>query len=138
MAEDKIKFLAAVAWINRKLKERDKQFINNKYLIQTEDTDRIVVLLDKDINELDITNNLKTVSIRFNKEEYCFSAEWEIGQPLLVLNLNEESFVFQVDTELCGYTLTHSGIRLDIRILSLLEPILYKFMPDKVLPDQSK
>ena len=32
MAEDKIKFLAAVAWINRKLKERDKQFINNKYL----------------------------------------------------------------------------------------------------------
>ena len=138
MAEDKIKFLAAVAWINRKLKERDKQFINNKYLIQTEDTDRIVVLLDKDINELDITNYLKTVSIRFNKEEYCFSAEWEIGQPLLVLNLNEESFVFQVDTELCGYTLTHSGIRLDIRILSLLEANLYKFMPEKVLPDQSK
>ena len=138
VGEGKIRFLAATAWIHRKLKERDIQFIKSKSLVETTDSYSLVVLLDEDINELDITNNTETISIKSNKIEYCFSAEWEIGQPLLILNLNEDLFVFQIDRKLSGFTLTHSGSKSNVRILSLREANLYKFMPDKILPDQSK
>ena len=136
--DEKIKFLAAAAWINKKLNERDKQFINSKLITQNTDSDRIVVLLGADFNELDIMYNPENITIRLNKKDYCFSADWEIGQPLLVLNVNEESFIFQTDRMLSGFILTHSGIKTDVRILSLREANLYKYMPEKVLPDHSK
>ena len=82
--------------------------------------------------------NPENITIRLNKKDYCFSADWEIGQPLLVLNVNEESFIFQTDRMLSGFILTHSGIKTDVRILSLREANLYKYMPEKVLPDHSK
>jgi propionyl-CoA carboxylase alpha chain len=64
--------------------------------------------------------------------------DWKFGEPLFEAQLNGSLICLQVKRNGAGYTLFHSGFRVDVMVLNPHIAELYALMPEKIEADTSK
>ena len=64
--------------------------------------------------------------------------DWQLGEPVMHVTINGQSFCLQVERIDIGYRLTHRGARVDALVFSPFGAQLHDLMPVKEAPDTSK
>ena len=64
--------------------------------------------------------------------------DWKLGEPLFEAQWNGSLVCLQVERKGAGYSLFHSGLRVDVMVLNPHIAKLYALMPEKVEADTSK
>ena len=64
--------------------------------------------------------------------------DWRSGQPLLCATIGRTAAVFQIDRDGVGFTVTHGGVSLDVKVLEPRVAELLSRMPEKSPPDLSR
>ena len=110
-----------------------------KYRSQSLTAESCVVLINKlDFNisykmVYNQTKNIYDFSIMFKEQSYDFSIKWDIGYPLLSINMDDQTSIVQVTNDISKYRIKHAGF--DIHAI-VKETDIYKL--SKLIPKKSK
>ena len=79
------------------------------------------------------TKNIYDFSIMFKEQSYDFSIQWDIGYPLLSINMDDQTSIVQVTNDISKYRIKHAGF--DIHAI-VRETDIYKL--SKLIPKKAK
>ena len=79
------------------------------------------------------TKNIYDFSIMFKEQSYDFSIKWDIGYPLLSINMDDQTSIVQVTNDISKYRIKHAGF--DVHAI-VRETDIYKL--SKLIPKKSK
>ena len=79
------------------------------------------------------TKNIYDFSIMFKEQSYDFSIKWDIGYPLLSINMDDQTSIVQVTNDISKYRIKHAGF--DIHAI-VRETDIYKL--SKLIPKKAK
>jgi len=79
------------------------------------------------------TKNIYDFSIMFKEQSYDFSIQWDIGYPLLSINMDDQTSIVQVTNDISKYRIKHAGF--DVHAI-VRETDIYKL--SKLIPKKSK
>ena len=79
------------------------------------------------------TKNIYDFFIMFKEQSYGFSIKWDIGYPLLSINMDDQTSIIQVTNDISKYRIKHAGF--DVHAI-VRETDIYKL--SKLIPKKSK
>jgi propionyl-CoA carboxylase alpha chain len=136
--EMKDKFLAVAAFVHTRIAERARQIGQVGIPAEPTGVAPLTVWIGGDAADIEVRFNGGAATVLFDGREIGISADWRIGDPLLVAAIAGETATFQVDRVGTSYRLTHGGAETQVRVLTRRASALNALMPEKVPPDLSK
>ncbi|MGH6989797.1 MAG: acetyl-CoA carboxylase biotin carboxylase subunit [Stellaceae bacterium] len=80
----------------------------------------------------------ETYTVTRDGTPHHIATAWHPGEPLLHAAIGRTSHIFQIDPDGIGFTVTHGGVRLDLKMLSQRAAEFLSRMPEKQPPDLSR
>jgi propionyl-CoA carboxylase alpha chain len=132
------KFLAVAAFVHTRIAARARQIGHSGRPADPSGIAHLTVWVGGDAGDIEVRFNGEAATIGFDGREIDISADWQIGDPLLVAAISGETETFQIDRVGTAYRLTHGGAEAQVRVLTRRASALNALMPEKAPPDLSK
>jgi len=134
-SKSKLFLLSLVALAMEAIKQyRSQNLSEENYVV-------IINKLDFNINYKMVYNQTKNIydfSVIFKEQPYEFSVKWDIGHPLLSINMDEYTFVIQVANDISRYRIKHAGFDIEAIVRGIDIYKLSKLIPKKKNNNLSK
>jgi propionyl-CoA carboxylase alpha chain len=132
------KFLAVAAFVHTRIAARARQIGHSGRPADPSGVAHLTVWVGGDAADIEVRFNGEAAKIGFDGREIDISADWQIGDPLLMAAISGETETFQIDRVGTTYRLTHGGAEAQVRVLTRRGSALNALMPEKAPPDLSK
>src|SRR5579884_1263051 len=138
VAADRIILLAA-ALAHRRLRERETATGGARVGARPAIEDEVVVLRDGDEHAVAVRPEGTAYRLDFAGESHLAMTEWQLGQPLMLMRLDDARVTVQIE-RLPGaaFRLLHGGVVREVRVLSRRAAELLALMPRKKAADTSR
>ncbi len=97
-----------------------------------------VVCLGHARHPLAIARDGARLAVERDGKRHEIATDWRPGEPLLRATIDGTAAIFQIDRAGIGFTLTHGGGALDLKVLTPRAAELLARMPEKQAPDLSR
>ncbi|NKB98496.1 MAG: acetyl-CoA carboxylase biotin carboxylase subunit [Pseudomonadales bacterium] len=130
--------VVVAASIHAKKQARAREISGQTRRFEIETGSTLVVIANDTHYPIAITPTDKGYDIDHQGSNYSVNLDWQIGQPLVFAEVNDQSVAVQIDPSKAGYRTFHRGAETDMQIMSPKAAALNEHMIAKVPPDLSK